>query len=41
MGALGREPFFQTGAAEGVEAVEDGEGLVEEFCADLGNRLAE
>lgn len=29
------EPLFETRAAEGVEAVEEGEGLVEEFCADL------
>jgi hypothetical protein len=30
------EPFFQTGAAEGVQAVEEGEGLEEDFCAYLG-----
>jgi hypothetical protein len=29
------EPFFQAGAAKGVQAVEEGEGLVEEVGADL------
>jgi hypothetical protein len=29
------EPFFQAGAAEGVQAVEEGEGLVEEVGAYL------
>lgn len=29
------EPFFETAAAEGVQAVEEGEGLVEDFGADL------
>jgi hypothetical protein len=29
------EPLFQAGAAEGVQAVEEGEGLVEEIGADL------
>jgi hypothetical protein len=32
---LGREPFFQTRATEGMEAVEKREWLVEDFCADL------
>lgn len=34
-GELEGEPFFQAGAAEGVQAVEEGEGLVEDFGADL------
>jgi len=34
-GELEGEPFFQTGAAEGVQAVEEGERLVENFGADL------
>lgn len=29
------EPFFEARAAEGVQAVEEGEGLVEDFGADL------
>jgi hypothetical protein len=29
------EPFFEAGAAEGVQAVEEGEGLVEEVGAYL------
>ena len=32
---LEAEPFFQAGAAEGVQAVEAGEGVVEEVGADL------
>lgn len=34
-GELEGEPFFQAGAAEGVQAVEEGEGLVEDFGTDL------
>jgi hypothetical protein len=34
-GELEGEPFFQAGAAEGVQAVEEGERLVEDFGADL------
>lgn len=33
------KPFFEAGAAEGVEAVEEGEGLIEEFGADLDKVL--
>lgn len=33
--SLEGEPFFQTWPAEGVEAVEQGQGLVEDVCADL------
>ena len=29
------EPFLDAGAAEGVQAVEEREGLVEDFGADL------
>jgi hypothetical protein len=32
---LPAEPFFQAGAAEGVEAIEQGEGLEEKLCAYL------
>jgi hypothetical protein len=32
------EPFFQAGAAEGVQAVEESEGLVENLGADLYSR---
>jgi len=34
-GQLEGEPFFETTAAEGVQAVEEGEGLVEDVGADL------
>lgn len=37
MGSLKREPFFQAGAAKCVEAVEQGERLVEDFSTDLGS----
>jgi hypothetical protein len=33
---LEAEPFLEAGAAEGVQAVEEGEGLVEEVGAYLG-----
>lgn len=35
-GGLEGEPVLEAGAAEGVEAVEEGEGLVEELGAYLG-----
>lgn len=34
-GSLECKPFLQAGAAEGVEAVEEGEGLEEYFCTYL------
>jgi hypothetical protein len=34
------EPFLQTGAAESMEAVEEGEGLVEDVCTYLSMALA-
>jgi hypothetical protein len=34
-GELEGEPFFQAGATEGVQAVEEGERLVANFGADL------
>jgi hypothetical protein len=37
-GGLKGKPFFQTGAAEGVQAVEEGERLIEEVGADLWQR---
>lgn len=35
---LGGEPFFQAGAAEGVQAVEEGQRLVEKLGTDLGGQ---
>jgi len=37
-GELEGEPFFKAGATEGVQAVEEGKGLVEDFSADLYQR---
>lgn len=34
-GRLPFEPFFEAAAAEGVETVEEGQGLVEDVCANL------
>ena len=34
-GELEGEPFFQAGATEGVQAVEESKGLVEDLGADL------
>lgn len=33
------EPFFHAGSAEGVEAVEESEGLVEELGTNLGQSV--
>lgn len=33
--SLDGEPFFQARATESMQTVEEGEGLVEQFCADL------
>lgn len=32
------EPFFHAGATESVEAIEEGEGLVEELGTNLGDQ---
>lgn len=34
-----REPFLQAGTAEGMQTIEEGEGLVEKFGADLSTRV--
>lgn len=39
--ALEGEPFLQTGTAEGVQTVEEGQWLVEHVCAYLVRRLLE
>ena len=36
---LMREPFFQTRATEGVQAVNESQRLVENFCADEADQL--